>query len=184
VATISYALAIYAQNADVHPSCEVSYGAQLQKSINIPTLGASETITDWVLADDLRINPSPPSTGIDWSAESLPFVITPGVRNLLLCAFQRYVTDDVAWYQLPVRVQDPSCTVQPRSGRKLRLECNVSGKMTLRFKRSGARQRTITATIGSSGTTTVSARKLRQGRYRVTVITGALELGRQRIRIR
>jgi hypothetical protein len=183
--TIGYTISVYAQNADVHPSCETSYSAQLGKAINIPTLGASEAITDWVVSDTIRVNPEPPNSGIDWSIDSLPFVITPGVRNLLLCAYQRYVIDDAAWYQLPVEVQEPACSVQPRRGRRLRLRCNVSGRMTLRFKRPGARARTLTATVGSSGVTTLSTRRLRRGTYRVTVTTGAVELGdRRRVRIR
>jgi hypothetical protein len=182
--TIPYTLAVYAQNADVHPSCEQSYGAQLGKAINIPTLGASEAITDWVVADTIRVTPAPPNSGIDWAIDSLPFVITPGVQNLLLCAYQRFIIDDVAWFQLPVRVQEPACTVQARRGRKLRLRCNVSGRMTLRFRRAGARARTITATVGSSGVTTVSTRRLRRGTYRVAVTNGALTLGGRRLRIR
>ena len=37
--TIPYTLSIYVQNADVDPRCEQSKGSQLQKAINIPTLG-------------------------------------------------------------------------------------------------------------------------------------------------
>jgi hypothetical protein len=94
--TVPYSLWIYAQNADIHPSCEASYGAQQSKAINIPALAASETLTDWVVAGDLYVNPGPPSSGLDWAGDSLPFVVTPGVSNLLLCAYQRYVVDDVA----------------------------------------------------------------------------------------
>jgi hypothetical protein len=43
--TIPYTLSIYVQNADVDPRAEPSKGAQLQKAINVATLGASETIT-------------------------------------------------------------------------------------------------------------------------------------------
>jgi hypothetical protein len=182
--TIPYSLAIYAQNADVHPSCETSYGAQLSKAINIPTLGASEAITDWVVSETIRVNPAPPNTGIDWAIDSTPFVISPGVQNLLLCGFQRYVIDDVAWFQLPVRVQQPACTVQVRRGRKLALRCNVSGRMTLRFTRPRARARTIAATVGSRGRTTLSTRRLRRGTYRVTVAAGTLKLAHRRLRIR
>jgi len=183
--TIGYTISVYAQNADVHPSCETSYSAQLGKAINIPTLGASQAITDWVVSDTIRVNPEPPNSGIDWSIDSLPFVIAPGVENLLLCGYQRYVIDDAAWFQLPVKVQEPACTVQPRSGRRLRVRCNVSGRMKLRFTRPRARARTITATVGSSGVATVSSRKLPRGTYRVTVSTAGIELADRRgLRIR
>jgi hypothetical protein len=187
--TIPYSLWIYAQNADVHPSCEQSYGAQQEKAINIPTLGASETLTDWVLAGSIQVNPSPPHSGEDWSIESLPFVVSLGVRRLLLCAYQRYVTDDVAWYQLPVRVHPPSCRIAERGsvrrGDRLRLRCNVRGRMTLRFKRRGVRARAITVTVGSNGRAFVPTDKLGAGTYRVTVSIGRLRLGTHRgLRIR
>jgi hypothetical protein len=109
--TIPYTLSIYVQNADVDPRCEPSKGAQLQKAINVATLGASESITDFVLDDDFNVRPSPPNPGIDWAIDSLPFVVTPGVSHVLLCGYQRYVTDDVAWYQLPVTVSQPTCSL-------------------------------------------------------------------------
>jgi hypothetical protein len=177
--TIPYSLWIYAQNGDVHPSCEASYGAQQSKAINLPTLGASETLTDWVLAGDLQVNPAAPASGMDWSGESLPFVITPGVRNLLLCAYQRYVIDDVAWYQLPVRVQAPRCAIE-RRGRRLRLRCNLSGRMTLRFQRRGGRSRTIAVTVGPTGRAAVPTRRLRRGTYRVRISVGTLPVGTRR----
>jgi hypothetical protein len=183
--TIGYTISVYAQNADVHPSCETSYSAQLGKAINIPTLGASEAITDWVVSGDLVVNAGPNASGVDWAIDSVPFVITPGVRNLLLCAYQRYVIDDAAWYQLPVRVQEPACSIQARRGRALRLTCNVSGHMALRFKRPGARARTITTEVGESGRATVSARRLRRGTYRVTISSAGVTLGDRRgLRIR
>jgi hypothetical protein len=181
--TIGYTVSVYAQNADVHPSCETSYSAQLGKAINLPTLGASEAITDWVVSDTIRLNPDPPSSGVDWSIDSLPFVISPGVENLLLCGYQRYVIDDAAWFQLPVKVEAPACTLQPRRGRRLRVRCNARGRMTLRFTRPRARARTITATVGESGTQTISTRRLRPGVYRVRITSGGLDLGTRRLRI-
>jgi len=78
--TVPYTLSIYVQNADVDPHCETSKGAQLQKAINVSTLGASESITDFVLDDDFNVRPSPPnpaSTGRStrfrsWSAPGSP----------------------------------------------------------------------------------------------------------------
>jgi len=64
--TVPYTLSIYVQNADVDPRCEPSKGAQLQKAINVATLGASETITDFVLDDasaSTRRRPTRASTG-------------------------------------------------------------------------------------------------------------------------
>jgi hypothetical protein len=111
------------QNADVDPRCEPSKSAQLQKAINIATLGASETITDFVLDDDFSVRPSPPNPGIDWSID--------------------YVTDDVAGYQLPVTVAQPSCSLARsvvRRGRALSISCNFTGSLNVplppRFARS------------------------------------------------
>jgi hypothetical protein len=79
VSTIPYTMSMYLQNADVDASCSQSYGVQLSKSINLP-LNASLGITGWVLSDDITVNPAIPSSGIDWSIESVPFAIRPGVR--------------------------------------------------------------------------------------------------------
>jgi hypothetical protein len=181
--TIAYDLSIYAQNADVHPTCEVSLSAQRQKAINIPNLGASETLGDFVLDGDLMVNPAPPATGVDWSGESLPFVITPGVRNLLLCGFQRYIIDDVAWFALPVRVRQPSCrllTPRVRHGRKARVKCNASGDMTARVRRRGGRPRTIAFKVGTNGTGRLPTARLRRGTHRVTIMAGGWQMGASR----
>jgi hypothetical protein len=185
--TIPYSLAIYAQNADVDTRCEPSYGAQLQKSINLPNLGASETLTDFVLNGELQINPSPPAPSIDWSGESLPFVITPGVSRVLLCGYMRYVIDDVAWFQLPVEVRRYPCTLSTRTVRKargLRVSCpGFQGPVRARFERNGKR-RTIAASI-RGGTALVRTRRLVPGVYRVIVLARGVPVSaRARVRIR
>jgi hypothetical protein len=188
VSTIPYSLAIYAQNADVDPRCEPSYGAQLQKSINLPNLGASETLTDFVLNGDLVVNPSPPAQSIDWAGESLPFVITPGVSRVLLCGYMRYVIDDAAWFQLPVAVRRFPCRLGPttvRRGRGLRLSCvgGLNGSVRVRFARRG-RGRTVGATIRDD-TALVRTGRLARGVYRVTVLTRGVPLSPgTRVRIR
>jgi hypothetical protein len=187
--TIGYDLSIYAQDADVHPTCEVSLNAQRQKSINLPGLSASQSISGWVMEGDLSIQPSPPATGVDWQGESLPFAIRPGVRNLLLCGFQRWIIDDAAWYTLPLRVRQPSCRLLRRSvrrGARVRLKCNLSGRVTVLLRRRGTRPRRRTVTVRSKdGTGRLRTGGLRRGSYRVTMTSGEIRLGpRRRLRIR
>lgn len=174
--TQSYSLSLYVQNADVDQRCEPGKDSQLQKSINIPTLGASETLTDWVLNDNFYVNPGPPNPTIDWSIDSLPFIVTPGVTHALLCFYQRYIIDDVAWYQLPVTVDQPACRVgrgSVRRGSKLPITCNFFGNLTVRF-RSGSRTRRTTAKIDGRGRGRVSTAGLRPGSYRVSLSVGKM----------
>jgi hypothetical protein len=176
--TIPYTLSIYVENADVDPRCEQSKGSQLQKAINIPTLGASETITDFVLDDDFSVRPSPPNPGIDWSIDSLPFVVTPGVTHVLLCGYQRYITDDVAWYQLPVTVSQPTCSLARavvRRGRAISIACNFTGSVNVRFRR-GSRARAKAIKLGGTGKGRVSTASLSPGRYSVSMTSGRLRV--------
>jgi hypothetical protein len=187
VSTIPYTVSMYLQNADVDGVCSPSYGGQLSKSINLP-LNASLGITGWVLSDDVTINPAIPSSGIDWSIESVPFAVRPGVSSALLCGYQRYIIDDVAWFQLPVRVVAQACRAVRRTvtrPRKLRVRCNVSGRLTLRLRRAG-RTRTQTIRISpEDGIGATATRRLPRGSYRVTVLAGESQVGQpMRIRIR
>jgi hypothetical protein len=182
--TQSYSLSMYLQNADVLADCAPSYGQQLQNGINID-LSASASISGWVMQDDISILPAPPASGIDWSTASLPFVVEPGLDNVILCAYQRYIIDDVAWYQLPLKVAQPRCRARESTvRRRLRLKCNVSGAVVVRFR--GPRSRIARTKLSTKdGTGSVSTRGLRPGRYRVTVTAGELRLGGSfRIRVR
>jgi hypothetical protein len=184
--TTPYDLWLFAQNPDVVPQCEGSYSRQLSAGINVD-LSASASISGWVMEGDLNINPAPPASGIDWSGESVPFSIKPGLDRVLLCGYQRYIIDDVAGFQLPVEVEQPSCkpaSSTVRRGRKLTLKCNVSGAATLRFR--GPRSRTAKAKVSSKdGSGTVSTRGFKRGRYRVTVSFGEMQLEKTfRIRVR
>jgi hypothetical protein len=176
--TTGYDLYVYAQNPDVEPACAPSYGSQLQMGINLD-LSASNSISGWVMEADLHVNPTPPASGTDWSGESVPFSIKPGLDRVLLCGFERYIIDDVAGFQLPVKVEQPSCRAKRktvRRGRKLPLDCNVSGPVTVRFR--GARSRNASTRLSAEdGSGAVSTRGLRRGRYRVTVWAGELKLG-------
>jgi hypothetical protein len=181
-----YDLWLFAQNPDVVPQCEGSYGRQLSAGINID-LNASTAISGWVMEGDLSINPAPPASGIDWSGESVPFAIKPGLDRVLLCGYQRYIIDDVAGFQLPVEVEQPSCKAGRKSvrrGRKLTLKCNVSGAVTVRFR--GRRSRTAKGELSTKdGSGAVSTRGLKRGRYRVTVFSGEMQLGRTfKVRVR
>jgi hypothetical protein len=184
--TTPYTLSLFVQDADVDAACSPSYGAQLQKAINV-AVSASDSISGWVMQDDLSLSPAPLSTGIDWTGESLPFVVRPGVERVLLCGYQRFITDDVAGFQLPVAVEQPRCRplrASVRRGRKLRLKCNVSGRVSVRFR--GPRSRTLTARLrGDDGTGAVPTLRLPRGRYRVSVWVEDRRLGESfRVRIR
>jgi hypothetical protein len=174
--TTPYSLSLYVQNADVDGRCEPSKGAQRQKAINIATLGASETITDFVLDDNFFVNPAPPNPTVDWSIDSLPFVITPGVSHVLLCGYVSFIIDDVAWYQLPVKVDQPACSIARsvvRRGRKLAVDCNFTGPLTVRFRGAG-RTRKATLQLDGAGRGKVSTASLRPGSYRVALSSGTL----------
>jgi hypothetical protein len=176
--TVPYTLSIYVQNADVDPRCEPSKGAQRQKAINVATLGASESISDFVLDDDFSVSPSPPNPGIDWAIESLPFVVSPGVTHALLCGYQSYITDDVAWYQLPVTVAQPTCTLARtivRRGRAISLSCNFTGALRVRFRR-GSRVRAKAVKLGGDGKGRVSTTTLARGSYKVSITSGRLSV--------
>jgi hypothetical protein len=184
--TTGYDLYLYVQNPDVVPNCAGSYGAQQQMGINLGLSGAA-SISGWVMAADLHVNPSPPASGVDWTGESVPFSVKPGLDRVLLCGFQRYIIDDVAGFQLPVDVEQPRCRAKRatvKRGRRLALKCNVSGAASVRFR--GARSRTVTTRLSKKdGSGAVSTRGLRRGRYRVTVRAGELKLGKSfRVRIR
>lgn len=112
VAASDYSLSLYVQNAALDPHCAHSYGSQLQKTINLP-VNASVGVSGWVVHDNLYVKPSPPSQTLDWAGETVPFAIRPGIPNVVLCAFQRYVIDDVAWYELPLTVAQPGAETPP-----------------------------------------------------------------------
>lgn len=184
--TIPYDLALSVHNADVVPQCAQSYDQELQLNINVG-VNASMSISNFVVDSNLHIAPNPPNAGLDWSGDSLAFSIKPGLDHVLLCGYVRYVTDSVAWYQLPVTVRQPACTAvrsTVKHGSKLELKCNVSGKATVRFV--GPRTRTIAVKIPSTnGRVKVSTRSLKRGRYRVTVRSNGLQLGAPfRVRVR
>jgi hypothetical protein len=176
--TTPYDLYLFVQNPEVEPECAPWYGRQLQMGINID-LNATTSISGWVMEGVLHINPKPPASGVDWAGESVPFSVKPGLERVLLCAYQRYVTDDVASYQLPVRVEQPRCRPARRTvkrGRELALKCNVSGPITVRFR--GPSSRTAQGRLSTEdGTGTVSTRRLKRGRYRVSVASRDLRLG-------
>jgi hypothetical protein len=105
-------------------------------------------------------------------------VVTPGVSHVLLCGYQRYVTDDVAWYQLPVTVAQPTCSLAHtavRHGRSIAVSCNFTGRVTVRFRR-GSWSRSEVVTLGSEGAGRVSTRSLSPGGYTVSMKSGGLSV--------
>lgn len=175
-----YGLWMYVQDAAVDPGCEPWFDGQLQKGINIP-INATTASSGWVMQGELEVQrDSDASTSdVDWATRSTPFVVRPGVHKILLCAYQRFIIDDVASYQLPVRVNQPSCRPKRRTVRRtLRLDCNVSGRVKVRFSGRGTRRVVPARLSPKNGNGKASTRRLRPGRYRVTVRAGKMKLGR------
>jgi hypothetical protein len=185
--TTSYSLSMYVQNPEVDATCSPNYGGQLQKSINLPGLNASQSITGFVVQDNLNVSPTPPEAESDWSGESLPFAVKPGLTKVLLCAYVRYITDDVASYGLEVPVTAPRCkpkTTKIRRGRALALSCNLSGTVTVKATRSGRKARTLTVKAASgTGAAKLSTRTLAKGSYTLRFSSGKLALGSARVRV-
>lgn len=173
-----YGLYLYVQDAEADPACEPWYGPQLQKAINVG-VNATTASSGFAMSGEQEVKRDPSTLEVDWKTDSAPFSVRPGVRRVLFCAYQRYVIDDVASFQLPVAVQQPRCRPVRRTvrrGSKLRLRCNVSGRASVRF--SGGRSRTVSTRLSSAdGSGAVSTRGLRTGRYRVTVRAGKQQLG-------
>ena len=194
---------ISVQNAAVDARCEPSKSAQSSKFINLGDAFDANAGFGFFFDDGRTFKFPDERLSGPVADESLPFLVKPGMPEVVFCAYFQYVTDDVAWYQLPARVQQPggqepppppgagrpACTVRDariKRGRRLRLTCrNVTGEIRVRFQRRGARTRTITVRPGSGGGASVSTRRLRRGTYRVTVLSGTTTIGRRgAVRIR
>ncbi len=185
--TTRFALSMYVQDPDVDASCSPTYSAQLQKSINLPGLNASQAVTGFVVQDNQGVVPSPPAPTLDWSGESLPFSVRLGLDRVLLCAYVRYVTDDVASYALQVPVVAPACrpkATKVRRGRSLAIRCNLAGTVKVKASRSGRKARTLTVRAAAgTGAAALSTRTLAKGSYRLSFSSGALSLGTARLRV-
>src|SRR5262245_16847579 len=81
--TTPYDLALFVQNADVVPHCAQSYSGELQASINL-NLNASTAISGFVVSSTQHVSPRVPDQGLDWSGDSLPFSIKPGLDHVIL----------------------------------------------------------------------------------------------------
>lgn len=185
--TTDYSLYMYAADASVNAQCAVSYSEQLSKSINLPGLNASVSITGFVV-DGIGVGPAPPASGRDYAVTSTPFAIKPGISKVLLCAYQRFVIDDVAVYALPVDVAQPSCrpaSASVRRGASLGLRCNVSGPARVVFRRAGGGGKTVSAQLSTTdGSGSAPTGGLRAGRYRVSVSSNGVSLGSFGVRLR
>jgi hypothetical protein len=95
---------------------------------------------------------------------------------VLLCGYQSFIIDDVAWYQLPLNGQQPTCTLAHRvvrRGRALAVRCNFTGALTLRLRRGG-RTRVRAVKLDAAGKGRVSTGGLATGLYRLSIRSGAL----------
>lgn len=190
----AYTLSLYVQDADVRPTCEVAYDAQRRQSINLSGLAAGSGGRGFVVDEELHVSTGAEGPAdVDWKVTSTPaFAIRAGVRRVRLCAYQRYVIDEVASFQRTVAVEQPSCRLRPtavRRGRSLTISCNVSGRIELRLRRSGGGSRTTTVRLPENGkadrvTGKVSTKKLRAGRWTVRFASNDVGLGRDRVTVR
>jgi hypothetical protein len=187
---VDYTLHISVHNAARDPTCEPSQSAQGQKFINLGDAFDANAGFGYFFDDGRTVSLPPPALTGPWAGESLPFLVKPLMPDVVFCAYLKYVTDDVAWYQLPARVAqaNASCRIldrRIRRGRRLRVACaNVTGRIEIRFRRKG-RRRTFAATLDAGGTAAVRTRRLRRGTYRVTVYAGSAKVGeRASVRVR
>jgi hypothetical protein len=94
------------------------------------------------------------------------------------CVRGRGVTDDVAWYQLPVAVAQPTCSVAhaaARRGATVAISCNFTGSVSVRLRR-GSRARTKVVRLDAKGRGRVSTASLSRGTYRVSLTSGRLSV--------
>lgn len=181
-----YTLGLYAQDAAVDAHCDPTYSGQRQKGINLGSLSAAAG-SGWVVDESQRVNADETRNTVDWAFDSLPFSIRPGVRNVVLCAYVRYVIDDVAFFEQPARIEQPRCRLVPsavRRGRSISVRCNVNGTMRVKLKRAGRRARSATVRIDSNGRGRLSGRRLSAGRWTASFSSGDVKLGSDRVRVR
>lgn len=184
-----YTISLYVQNAEVDSECGVSYSAQQQKVINLASLNATQSLFGFVVDDDaILIQPNRPDPELDWSIDSPPFAIRAGVRRVVLCAYVRSITDDVARYQLPVAVAPAACRAASGSVRRptaLKLSCNVSGAAVVRFTRGGRTVKRVSARVSSAtGRLSVPTAGVPRGPLRVAISIGNLTLPTVAVRVR
>jgi hypothetical protein len=183
----AFDLALYVQDPNVDGTCATFYSAELQKAVNLPGLNATPGRTGLVLDGSLTVAAKDDRSPVDWATDTPPFVVRPGLTRVLLCAYTRYVIDDVAGYSLSVPVAQPRCRLTKATishGRAARVTCNVDGAITARVS-GGGRTRTLTFT--SAKTTrrgTLPTRSLQRGRYRVTFSRNGVPLGTASLRVR
>ncbi|MEV4423515.1 hypothetical protein AB0L40_26630 [Patulibacter sp. NPDC049589] len=183
--TTPYAFSLYVQDPSVDPSCSPTYGEQLQKSINVNPNGTNGG-SGFVLQDGLQIAPPAPANVATHSAVTPPFVVKATLKRVLLCAYQRYVTDAVATASVSIPVERASCRLRAgsvRRGSALRVRCNVKGALQVRLTRAG-KTRTLKGTVPSSGRKNLSSRSLAKGLYSARFTIAGQPVGSQKLRIR
>lgn len=185
--TTDYTFSLYVQDPTVDATCGAFYGQQLQKSINLGgALKGTTAFSGFVAQDSIRFAPPVPANQATYAAKVPPFIVKPGLKKVLLCAYQRFVTDDVASASRTVDVDPAACRFTSSSvkrGRSLSVRCNVRGPLTVRLKRGGS-TRTLKGTIPSTGRKSLSSKRLAKGLYRASFSIGEQALGSQKVRIR
>ncbi|MGX6448889.1 hypothetical protein ACVU7I_12595, partial [Patulibacter sp. S7RM1-6] len=127
----TYGFSLYVQDADAHGQCAATYGDQLAKVSNGLPVNATTGVSGFVMSES-PLGPTPPAATRDYALDTPPFAVRPGVRRVLLCAYQRFITDDVAVYGVAVRVAQPRCrfgAASARRGRRVLVRCSGSGPL-------------------------------------------------------
>ncbi|WP_026909765.1 hypothetical protein [Patulibacter minatonensis] len=185
--TTSYTFSLYVQDPTVSATCGASYGAQLQQSINLGSrLKGTTAFSGFVAQDSIRLGPAVPANQATYAEKTAPFVVRPDLKKVLLCAYQRSVTDDVATASRTVAVEPAACRLKSssvRRGRALEVRCNVKGPLQVKLRRAG-KTRTLKGTIPSTGRKSLSSRSLAKGSYSASYAINGQKLGSQKVRIR
>jgi hypothetical protein len=91
--TLAYQLDVFAQNGKVVPNCPRSFGEELQNAIN---LGVAR------IAQGFSEGPYGPFS------TPIRFQTGPQIRNVVVCAYSRFIDDDAAVSALGFRLHAPN----------------------------------------------------------------------------
>jgi hypothetical protein len=91
---VAYQLDVFAQNGKVIPNCPRSFAEELQNEIN---LGVA------------RIAQGFPEGNYGPFATPIRFTTSTRVRNVVVCAYSRFIDDDAAVSALGLKLRPPRC---------------------------------------------------------------------------
>jgi len=96
---IAYQLDAFAQNGKVLPNCPRSFAAELQNEVNLGISRIAQGLTE----------------GAYGSFEHpIAFRTGPRIRNVVVCAYSRFIDDDAAVSALGFKLRPPRCSCRRR----------------------------------------------------------------------